>query len=59
MIPRASLARRSVTLLVATALACLGIAWAARHAMAVSDVFHGRPVTFATTWAFVFVLLAQ
>ena len=59
MIPRASLARRSVTLLAATALACLGIAWAARHAMAVVDVFHGRPVTFATTWAFVFVLLAQ
>jgi hyaluronan synthase len=59
MTPRASLARRSVTLLAATALACLGIAWAARHAMAVGDVFNGRPVTFAITWAFVFVLLAQ
>jgi hyaluronan synthase len=59
MIPRAFLARRSVTLLAATALACLGIAWAARHAMLVSDAFHGRPITFASSWAFVFVLLAQ
>ena len=46
MSPRASLARRSVTLLAATALACLGIAGAARHAMAVGDVFQGRPLGF-------------